>query len=421
MPITPPVLRHAVPLCLTLGMVAGLSGCASNADKKNQHERWVADADANWNKIRSHALLETATKEFQNGRLDLAERTVSDAAKKDPTNPELFLLAGRCALEKGELERAHSIFARSIVLAEARKTVVADPYYYQGVILQRWQRHEEALERYTAAHRIEPDNPARLLAMTEMLVALGRLDEAKHEIETRLAYFDQNPALRVTLAHVAKMQGDSDAALAWFKQAALLAPEDMVVREQLADAHLAAGNIDEACVAMRLLVKDPDYAKRYDLRRRLAAAELQGGRVGLARQIYIDLTAANPGDVSDWIKLAELSWQMKDQGGTLIAANRIMELAPNEASGFLMAGLVWQRRGEIGDALHLFDRAADLDPLSPMPSLLRGLALQGEGRWAAARDAFADARTRAPGDERIRRLHVAAAAAADPLVAVPTP
>ena len=424
-----PVSRPSAVLCLAIGVAASglvLGGCASNADKKNQHDRWVADADANWNHIRSHALLETATKEFQNGRLDLAERTVSDAAKKDPTNPELFLLAGRCAMEKGELEKAHSIFAKTIVLAEARKAVTSDPYFYQGVILQRWQRPEEALERYTVAHRIEPDNPGRLLAMTETMIAIGRLDEAKKELSDRLSYFDQNPALRVTLAHIEKMQGNQAEALRWFKEAALLAPQDMVVREQLAEAHLAAGNIDDACVAMRRLVRDPDYAHRDDLRRRLAAAELEGGRVADARQLYIDLTAAHPGNVSDWTELAELSWRMQDQGGTLIAANRIMELAPNEANGYLMAGLVWQRRGETRDALHLFDRAAELDPLAATPVLMRGLTLQKEGRWAAARDAYAAAMERDPADTRIPRLHASAAAAATaeaqgPLAAVPTP
>ncbi|BAM03597.1 tetratricopeptide repeat protein [Phycisphaera mikurensis] len=416
------LLARVAPACLAAAVAAGLTGCASSGDKKNQHERWVADANAGWNNIRSHALLETATKEFQNGRLDLAERTVGDAAKKDPTNPELFLLAGRVALEKGELEKAHAIFAKSIVLAEARKQVTSDAYYYQGVILQRWQRLDEALERYTAAHRIEPDNPGRLLAMTETLVALGRLDDAKAELTQRLAYFDQNPALRVTLAHIAKMQGESAEALSWFKEAAILAPDDMIVREQLADAHLAAGNIDDACVAMRRLVADPGYAERDDLIRRLAAAELEGGRVDDARQLYIDLTAQNPGNVGDWTELARLSWRMKDQGGTLIAANRIMELAPNEANGYLMAGLVWQRRGRHADALNLFDRAADLDPLDPTPVVMRGLCLQKTGQWAAAREAYAEALRRQPGDSRVARLLAAAERAAGPapLAAVET-
>ena len=423
MPSHRPIARHAAPACLLAGLAIALTGCASNAEKKNQHERWVAQADDNWNAIRSHALLETANKEFQNGRLDLAEGTVSDAAKKDPTNPELFLLAGRIALEKGELEKAHAIFAKSIVLAEARKRVKSDPYYYQGVILQRWQRLDEALERYTAAHRIEPDNAGRLLAMTETMVALGRLDEAAGELTQRLSYFDQNPALRVTLGHIANMQGHSDVALSWFREAALLAPEDMIVREQLAEAHLAAGNLDEACVALRRLVADPDYAHRHDLHRRLAAAELRGGRVGDARQIYIDLTAANPAHVGDWTELAELSWRMKDQGGTLIAANRIMELAPNEANGYLMAGLVWQRRGETERALQLFDRAAELDPFAARPVVMRGLALQKAGRWAAAREAYAEALRRDPSDPRLARLHAGAASAAGPgaVAAVPTP
>ncbi len=411
----PNVRRHttAVLLAATLAAAGSLTGCAA----KSQHEKNKAAAESRWQDLRSHVMLETAQNQFSSGQIEQANKTVNDAARVDPNNPKLFTLAGRIALEKGELEYAFKLFARAILLqtpptdAELTPEQQArfafkdpEPYYYQGVVLQRWQKHAEALERYQAAHRIQPDNAARLLAVAETLITLGRYDEAVTELESRLNYFDSNAAIRVTLGHVYGLKGEPETAVAYYRNAAVLAPDDPIIREELARTLLLAGDPEGAAEVLAELLGKHDYKNRTDLMRRLASAQLEAGRIADARQTCIDLTNVERDRASDWIKLGELSWRLEDLGGTLIAANKVMELAPNRHEGYLMAGMVWQKRERLADALRLYDHAAKLVPHDTMPLLMRGLALQQAGKSAAAIRAFEQALERNPDDSRAKRL-----------------
>ncbi|MEM9294522.1 MAG: hypothetical protein AAGA57_01865, partial [Planctomycetota bacterium] len=61
-------------------------------------------------RVRSALMIELAQGHFNSGQLDEAERVVSDAAEIDPLSPGLHLLAGRIALERGQLERSTHYF-----------------------------------------------------------------------------------------------------------------------------------------------------------------------------------------------------------------------------------------------------------------------------------------------------------------------
>ncbi len=415
-------LTTAALLAATLLASGTITGCSS----KKQHEKNKAAAESRWQDLRSHVMLETATNQFNAGQIKQAEKTVQDAARVDPNNPRLFTLAGRIALEQGELEYAFKLFARAILLQtpptdaeltpEQQAAFAAkdpEPYYYQGVVLQRWQKHGEALERYEAAHRLEPGNAARLLAVAETLITLGRYDDAVEALEGRLDYFDSNAAVRVTLGHVYGLKGEPKKAVEYYRHAVVLAPDDPIVREELARMLLESGDPEAAADVLAELLKQHDQQNRTDLMRRLASAQLDAGRVADARQTYIDITNLERDRTSDWIKLGELSWRMEDLGGALIAANKVMDLAPNRHEGYLMAGMVWQKRGRLADALRLYDHAAKLVPTDTTPLLMRGLALQKAGKPAAAIHAYELALERNPDDRRAQRLLAALQSADD--------
>ena len=120
---------------------AGLPGC-HNGSKAERHQQWVKDGQTRWHNLRSNVILETAQRDFDAGKLDQAEKKISEAASVDTTNPRLFNLAGRIYLERGELEKAFSTFSHAIVLDDNAVAPMSEPYYFQGVILQRWQRHD---------------------------------------------------------------------------------------------------------------------------------------------------------------------------------------------------------------------------------------------------------------------------------------
>ena len=385
-----------------------LTGCTSNKERMKQHALWKQAAEDKWNGLRSGVSYDIALQQFNAGKLDKALTTITQAVTVDTDNPRLYTLAGRIHLEQGELEQAFKVFTNAIAFAEKDPRLTpgerADPYYFQGVVLQRWTRSEEALERYESARDVDPSNASRLLAVAETLVELGRLEDAVALLEEKLTFFDQNASLRVALAQIHNLRGDFDKAATFYGDALLLDPENNLVREAMARTLIQGGDRERGLPVLRMLLDESDYAHRTDLMRTVADAELEEGRAAEARQCYIDITRLEPGSVNDWIKLGELSWRVDDTGGTLIAANRVMELAPSRHEGYLMAGMVWQKRSRLVDALRLYDRAAELSGPDPRPLLMRGLALQKAGKHAAARRAYQQALERRPGDKRATRL-----------------
>lgn len=358
------------------------------------------DAKNRWLELRSSMMLDMAQQQFNTGDLTQAQKSVKDGLSIDPTHPGLHTLAGRIALERGKLERAYHLFNASIELAPKSP----DAYYYQGLVMQRWQRYDGSLEFYQQAYDREPDNPSYLLAVGEALVEMDRVDDAVTLLESKSQYFDQNAGVRATIGHLHLMKGQPAEAAEYFRQASLLAPEDTKIKQELAISLAAAGKHAEAAEALEELIENPDNKDRADLKRELIAAYLHTENIKKARTILQELARSPQGDVADWIKLGELCYEQDDMGGALQSASKVMSLSPGRHEGYLLAGMVWQNRGNLNNALDMFDRASQAAPTSTEPLILRGLSLQKAGRHAAAAEAFKEALKRQPNDHRARQL-----------------
>jgi tetratricopeptide (TPR) repeat protein len=273
-----------------------------------------------------------------------------------------------------------------------------------GIVLQRWQRYGQALDHYQQAFDLEHDNTVYLLAISEMLVATDKVDDAVKLLGDKVGYFDQNAAIRVALARLYTLKRDYDQAIKYYQQALLLKPDDKQVQEALMYAQLRGGQLDAALRTLEQLCHSKDGANRRDLQRLLGDTYLRAGRPGDARDVFLKLTQSEASDVEAWIKLGETSWALNDTGGALLAANRVMSLAPQSQEGFLLAGMVWQKRGRLDDALRLYDRAAALAPKSDDALVLRGMALAQAGRTTAATEAYNEALRRQPNDDRVKVL-----------------
>lgn len=374
-------------------------GCDS-AGKGAAHKKAVNEANQRWLNMRTGMMLQMANQQFSTGDLDQAERTLNEALDIDKKNGQIYTLAGRVALERGQLERSYHLFN----LAMEFKSRGGEAQYYQGLILQRWQQYDGALIRYQQAAALEPDNAAYLLAFAEMQVATDRVDDARQSIEDRLTYFDQNAGIRTALAQIYMLKHEPEKAMEYLRQASLLRPDDLQIVENLAMAQAQAGKHDDAVKTLERLLGRAEYANRRDLMQALVSNYVALDRLDSAKTVLIKLTKTDPNDVDSWIRLGQLVWKMEDLSGTLLAANRVINLAPRRHEGHLLAGMVWQKRGDVDKALTHFDQAAAVAPENTLPLIMRGLALEKAGRTAAAADAYNQALKRKPDDERAQRL-----------------
>jgi tetratricopeptide (TPR) repeat protein len=382
---------------LTVAAAVVLAGCAGGG--QSQHDEWVEQADTRYKSLRTGLIMEMAQQHFDAGDLENAERSVKDAMEIDPTSAKLLTLAGRIKLERGRLERAYHLFNMAIEQAPDRP----EAYYYQGLVLQRWKRFDEAEKQYSKAYDLEADNVAYLIAWGEMLVEAGEVERAIELLESKRNYFDQSSGLRVTLGQLYLFNDRAEQAAEALRQAAVLDPDNKDMNEILAMAEAAAGNHGEAIQLLRELLSTHAPGARPDLKRALADACRAAGRVEEARRLYVELARGSDG-AEHWLTLAEMAYREQDEAGTLYAARKALENDPSLHGAYVLSGLVWQKRGRLEEALRMYDLAADTARDDATPLILRGIALQKAGKTAAAAESYRRALDRSPEDQRARQL-----------------
>ncbi len=384
-------------LTLLAAAMLSLTGCHSN---QSSHKDNVDAATSRWSTIRSEHKLQIATQQFETGDLDQSEKTLLEAIAADPQNPRLWSLAGRIALERGQLEKSSQRFTKAIEFNEK----LAEAYYFRGIVNQRWKQFDRAHADYAKAYELQADSINFLLAVSEMLVAMSKTNEALALLESKTQYFDQNSGIRVALGQLYLVQGNFAKAAEYFRQASLLRPDDLQIVEDLVMARIGSKQYNETVSDIQRLVRDGRPERRAEMLHLLANTYMNADRIDDARTTYLELTRIDRNDVDCWIKLSEISLLRDELGPALSAANRVISLASHQPEGYMLAGLVWQKRKETDKALSHFDRAAQLAPGETQAMILRGITLEQAGRFDAARVAYQDALKRNPEDERAKKL-----------------
>ena len=383
---------------VTMGFA--LVGCSNTSTVDAHHQSAVNTANQRWYDLRSRLLLQTAQRQFDTGDLDQAEKTLVDALTMDPNNAPVLLLSGRVMLERGHLEKAYH-FLQSAIEADEK---LSEPHYFQGIVLQRWQQFEAALVAYERACHLAADNPAYLLAKAEMLIQLGRGDEALTLLKSRLTYFDQHAALRSAVAHIHLMRNEPAPAADYFRQARLLQPDNLQLLENLALAEIAADQAEQGVKHLEELLARKDYAQRTDLQRLLARGYERMERPLMAKSVYLKLTQAQPQESDHWLRLGEICWALKDVQGAQLAAQRCLALSPRRFEAHLLAGLAAQAMGRMDEAIASFEQAAQAAPQDARALVLQGLALEQAGRPQEAMRVYQAALSRDPALESAKRL-----------------
>jgi MSHA biogenesis protein MshN len=111
-------------------------------------------------------------------RIDDAARVVMGGLNLAPENTRLTMLLARIQLDRGELDTAVTTLEKSLQYADGQ------PEYHAffAALLQRQQRHEEALQQYRIVLQQAPDNGLWLMGYGLSLQA------TKHNPEARAAF-----------------------------------------------------------------------------------------------------------------------------------------------------------------------------------------------------------------------------------------
>jgi tetratricopeptide (TPR) repeat protein len=391
--------RSARPLAAGL-VLAALAGCAAGHGKYTGE--FLDEAQARMSGVKAATEWDMARQQFLAGDLKKAIRTIDQSIALNDRIPKSHVLRARILIEMHQLEQALG----SLEVAAALDPEHAEAHYYTGIVYERFTRYERALEGYTLAFEANPTEPQYLLAAAEMLIQLGRVDDAEAMLTDRTRSFEHNPGIRQTLGHIELMRGDPSSAVIYFEEARLLAADDPALIEDLARAQIEAGEFAEADHNLSRLLERSDYAGRRDLIHLRTRCLIELDRPVEARSMLRELTATERGanDQRAWIELANVSLVLGDYRQLRACATRLLAVAPDRPEGYLAMAMCQRREGRTDAALRSLERAVAVSDAGPDAAVLQAALLLTEGRQEEAARALEVTLAADPADERARRL-----------------
>jgi tetratricopeptide (TPR) repeat protein len=165
--------------------------------------------------------------------------------------------------------------------------------------------------------------------LASALYAAGRFDEAAVHAERACALNPRNDAAFTSLASIRERQGRPTEALALYRQALALRPDNAPVQMQLGLLELGLGQRDEA-------------------RRRMAIALRAAPNLG-----------------EHTLQIAQTALQHRDAATALFLCNLVIAVTPDDAAAHVVLGAVLIQTGDRPGGLAEWRRALELNPDYP--------------------------------------------------------
>jgi tetratricopeptide (TPR) repeat protein len=387
------IVRPSTILIATLGL---MTGCATSS--KGPTEKQLVQQ--RWSDARAGVLIGLATDQYKNASFDRARVTIDEAMRLSPQNAPAYLLSAKLYIETGQLEAAE----RELIVTRQLAPTDPEAEYLSGVVYQRWQQPDRALEFYQHACDKAPAELAYLLAKSEMLVAMDRRPEALAILQQRVTYFEHSGAIRDEIGLLMMQEGRYPQAVEMLRRASILATDDFTIREHLASALYFDKQYSDCAHTLDEILKDAHYAKRADLLMMLGECQVQIGRADEAEQAFQTACELLPSSPDAWLSVAKVELQLGHLTVAERALNRGLALDTNNSQAYLLFGYLRLEQSKYQDALDLFTRAHQLDPNDTVSLCMIGLSLEKLGHKDRASGWFVQALKISPADEMATQL-----------------
>jgi len=337
-------------------------------------------------KVNTQIAYGQAKQAFEVGKLKKGLSIISEAAQRYPEAAEYHLLHGRILMEMSRLDESRIALESAI----ERDDQLSEPWYFLGIIYQRWSEDEKAHEHYMHAADLEPERAQYLLAATETLVAVQRYEEAEALLKSRIRKFEHHPAMRHLLGQIAALRGDRMLAVQYYEEASLLQPDDMHLLSELAHMQFTAGRIADCLTVLERIEFQGVELDRHLLRTK-ARCLMHARRELEARPIYKRLLADREHDVALWNEAGLLAWAIEDWRGLGQCGQRIAALEPGLSTGWAMQAASHRAAGRLHEAQDALLRATACEGVDAVCWVMLAGIREQIGDFDGATDAWQSA------------------------------
>lgn len=203
---------------------------------------------------------------YELGRTDEAIQSFRNTLTMNPSHALAHFWLGQVYAETYQLAAALQEFDAALTLEPDN----AAAHHNRGVVAYQLGDLEQARADFQAAVENDPQDPRSHYQLGATFLALGlptqpgalpdsaSLEQAQTEFERALELCPGMAEPLIGLGNLYLIQGDTTAALESLNQAAEQVPDSPQVWFALAQVHMAVGQVDEACQAIRsFLALDP--------------------------------------------------------------------------------------------------------------------------------------------------------------------
>ncbi len=364
-------MRSAIALMATVFVAVWLAGCgdlklAPPDNKEAARQHWV--------QVRARMKLQLAREHLRTGRLAEAETQLRDILSLDPKCGPGHVLAARLALEKGDLAAARSALGSAIELGgESEETD-----YLLGVLAEWSGDLTGALGHFRRASQRGSPSVECLVAECEVLVALGRPDEALDLIEKHRGDFPGNQAICTLEGDIRTLRGQYAEAADAYRRVALAAPADVQAQIQFGAALARCGRYDEAIVVFTRL-RDDRRALPWTAYHSLGRAYLEKGNVVAAAEVFGEAARLNPNQAEPELWLAHVAAVQGDWASARQRASRVLQMDSRHDDARLLLGYACLRSGDLDRARQALEVVLRNSPRDRGAHYLMGQVLESAG------------------------------------------
>ncbi len=217
---------------------------------------------------------------------------------------------------------------------------------------------DEALARLEKAFRLRPNDIGTGLALVQIHLSAGRLDDAERVLKELADLAPDNRTVNFQLSQLLTRNGKAREAITYLEKVVAAEPTFAPAVFQLVDLYQADGDFAKAAAILEpVALADP---ANLELQRRLGYFYLRGGRSADAVRSFESLIMVEPGDERTLYMLAEaLSEEGKYEKANVLY-RRLLQKRPDDPELLISLGANQLSQSNLAEARKTFERLAGL-------------------------------------------------------------
>ncbi len=319
------------------------------------------------------------------GRADEAVAVFQQLTEVDATDPRISLALGTAFLRQGDIDAADEVALAMV----ARSPSAYQSYLLTGRVAQARDDAAAALAALRQAAALAPTNGALQSQVGDVFLESGRLDDAATAYNTALSLDRRSVPALTGIGRVYQRQSLYRQAEASLRRALQLVPSDPGALSSLGRVLLASGRAADAVPVLEQAVELQAASQETvpaDTLTSLADAYLAAGQIDEGLAIYTERLALDPEQAPLVIAQALLNAGQSDRA--VETMQQYVDDRPNDPAALALLGLVLRQVGRAEESLEPLAQAVELDPQYAPAIIQQGDALLDLERTIEAEERY---------------------------------